>query len=90
MGDRGFRDVLHCNNRICAWDTNALLFAKELRDDFSGFDELPVRAQHCALTARLPMHHRDRSDDHLPYQAMAGEPDAVEIALDFFKEHPMP
>ncbi|HEY2969653.1 MAG TPA: type II toxin-antitoxin system VapC family toxin [Casimicrobiaceae bacterium] len=36
----------------------------------SGFDELPVRAQHGALTARLPMHHRDPFDRLLIAQAM--------------------
>jgi PIN domain nuclease of toxin-antitoxin system len=36
----------------------------------SGFDELPVRAQHCALTARLPAHHRDPFDHLLIAQAM--------------------
>ena len=36
----------------------------------SGFDELPVRAQHCALTARLPLHHRDPFDRLLIAQAM--------------------
>ena len=37
----------------------------------SGFDELPVRAQHSALTARLPPHHRDPFDRLLVAQAMA-------------------
>jgi len=36
----------------------------------SGFDELPVRAQHGALTARLAMHHRDPFDRLLIAQAM--------------------
>jgi PIN domain nuclease of toxin-antitoxin system len=36
----------------------------------SGFDELPVRAQHAALTARLPRHHRDPFDRLLVAQAM--------------------
>ena len=36
----------------------------------SGFDELPVRAQHTALTARLPMHHRDPFDRLLIAQAI--------------------
>lgn len=36
----------------------------------SGFDELPVRAQHGALTARLPAHHRDPFDRLLIAQAM--------------------
>jgi PIN domain nuclease of toxin-antitoxin system len=36
----------------------------------SGFDELPVRAQHGALTARLPLHHRDPFDRLLVAQAM--------------------
>ena len=36
----------------------------------SGFDELPVRAQHGALTARLPIHHRDPFDRLLIAQAM--------------------
>jgi PIN domain nuclease of toxin-antitoxin system len=36
----------------------------------SGFDELPVRAQHAALTARLPLHHRDPFDRILVAQAM--------------------
>jgi PIN domain nuclease of toxin-antitoxin system len=37
----------------------------------SGIDELPVRAQHAALTARLPRHHRDPFDRLLVAQAMA-------------------
>jgi len=37
----------------------------------SGFDELPVRAQHAALTARLPRHHRDPFDRLLVAQAMS-------------------
>ncbi|MEO8675730.1 MAG: type II toxin-antitoxin system VapC family toxin [Casimicrobiaceae bacterium] len=36
----------------------------------SGFDELSVRAQHCALTARLPGHHRDPFDRLLVAQAL--------------------
>ena len=36
----------------------------------SGFDELPVSAQHAALTARLPRHHRDPFDRLLVAQAM--------------------
>jgi PIN domain nuclease of toxin-antitoxin system len=36
----------------------------------SGFDELSVRAQHAALTARLPPHHRDPFDRLLVAQAM--------------------
>jgi PIN domain nuclease of toxin-antitoxin system len=36
----------------------------------SDFHELPVRAQHGALTARLPMHHRDPFDRILIAQAM--------------------
>ena len=36
----------------------------------SGFDELPVRAMHAALTARLPRHHRDPFDRLLVAQAM--------------------
>jgi PIN domain nuclease of toxin-antitoxin system len=36
----------------------------------SGFDELPVRAQHAALTARLPVHHRDPFDRLLIAQAI--------------------
>jgi len=36
----------------------------------SGFDELPVRAQHSALTARLPLHHRDPFDRLLIAQTM--------------------
>lgn len=36
----------------------------------SGFDELPVRARHCAMTARLPMRHRDPFDRLLIAQAM--------------------
>jgi PIN domain nuclease of toxin-antitoxin system len=37
----------------------------------SGFDELPVHAQHAALTARLPRHHRDPFDRLLVAQAMS-------------------
>jgi PIN domain nuclease of toxin-antitoxin system len=37
----------------------------------SGIDELPVRAQHAALTARLPRHHRDPFDRFLVAQAMS-------------------
>lgn len=37
----------------------------------SGIDELPVRAQHAALTARLPRHHRDPFDRLLVAQAMS-------------------
>lgn len=37
----------------------------------SGLDELPVRAQHAALTARLPRHHRDPFDRLLIAQAMS-------------------
>jgi len=37
----------------------------------SGLDELPVRAHHAALTARLPAHHRDPFDRLLVAQAMA-------------------
>jgi PIN domain nuclease of toxin-antitoxin system len=36
----------------------------------SGFDELPVRAQHAALTGRLPAHHRDPFDRLLIAQAL--------------------
>jgi len=36
----------------------------------SGFDELAVSAQHAALTARLPAHHRDPFDRMLVAQAM--------------------
>lgn len=36
----------------------------------SGIDELPVRAQHAALTSRLPRHHRDPFDRLLVAQAM--------------------
>jgi PIN domain nuclease of toxin-antitoxin system len=36
----------------------------------SGFDELPIRASHAALTARLPGHHRDPFDRLLVAQAM--------------------
>jgi PIN domain nuclease of toxin-antitoxin system len=36
----------------------------------SGFDELPVRSQHGALTARLPGHHRDPFDRLLVAQAI--------------------
>jgi PIN domain nuclease of toxin-antitoxin system len=36
-----------------------------------GLDELPVRAQHAALTARLPRHHRDPFDRILVAQAMS-------------------
>ena len=36
----------------------------------SGLDELPVRAEHAALTARLPRHHRDPFDRLLVAQAM--------------------
>ena len=36
----------------------------------SGFDELPLRAQHGALTARLPGHHRDPFDRLLVAQAI--------------------
>jgi PIN domain nuclease of toxin-antitoxin system len=36
----------------------------------SGFDELPIRAQHCALTTRLPEHHRDPFDRVLIAQAI--------------------
>ena len=36
----------------------------------SGFDELFVRAQHAALTARLPPHHRDPFDRLLVAQAL--------------------
>ncbi len=36
----------------------------------SGFDELPVRSAHAALTARLPGHHRDPFDRLLIAQAM--------------------
>jgi PIN domain nuclease of toxin-antitoxin system len=37
----------------------------------SGFAELSVRGQHAALTARLPMHHRDPFDRLLVAQAMS-------------------
>ena len=37
----------------------------------SGFDELPVRARHAALTAQLPLHHRDPFDRILVAQALA-------------------
>jgi PIN domain nuclease of toxin-antitoxin system len=37
----------------------------------SGFDELPIRAQHAALTAQLPPHHRDPFDRVLVAQAIA-------------------
>ena len=37
----------------------------------SGIEELPVRAQHAALTAQLPRHHRDPFDRLLVAQAMA-------------------
>jgi PIN domain nuclease of toxin-antitoxin system len=36
----------------------------------SGFDELPIRSSHAALTARLPGHHRDPFDRLLVAQAM--------------------
>jgi PIN domain nuclease of toxin-antitoxin system len=36
----------------------------------SGFDELPIRSTHAALTARLPGHHRDPFDRILIAQAM--------------------
>jgi PIN domain nuclease of toxin-antitoxin system len=39
----------------------------------TGFEELPVRANHAAATARLPMHHRDPFDRLLVAQA-AQEP----------------
>ena len=36
----------------------------------SGFDELPIRSQHAALTAQLPEHHRDPFDRLLVAQAI--------------------
>ena len=36
----------------------------------SEFAELPVRSEHCALTARLPRHHRDPFDRLLVAQAL--------------------
>ena len=36
----------------------------------SGFDELPISAQHAAPAARLPRHHRDPFDRLLVAQAM--------------------
>jgi PIN domain nuclease of toxin-antitoxin system len=36
----------------------------------SGFDELPIRSQHGALTSRLPGHHRDPFDRLLVAQAI--------------------
>ena len=36
----------------------------------SGFDELPVRAAHAALTGQLPAHHRDPFDRLLVAQAI--------------------
>ncbi|HXX85726.1 MAG TPA: type II toxin-antitoxin system VapC family toxin [Casimicrobiaceae bacterium] len=36
----------------------------------SGLDELPIRAEHAALTARLPTHHRDPFDRLLVAQAL--------------------
>lgn len=37
----------------------------------SGFDELPVRATHAALTGKLPAHHRDPFDRLLVAQAIS-------------------
>lgn len=54
----------------------------------SGFDELPVHAQHAALTARLPRHHRDPFDRLLVAQAMT-EPArllTVDAALGLYSE----
>lgn len=54
----------------------------------SGIDELPVRAQHAALTARLPRHHRDPFDRLLVAQAMS-EPArllTVDAALEPYSE----
>jgi len=38
----------------------------------SGFEELPITAQHAAAVAALPLHHRDPFDRLLIAQAMAG------------------
>jgi PIN domain nuclease of toxin-antitoxin system len=54
----------------------------------SGIDELPVRAQHAALTAQLPRHHRDPFDRLLLAQAMT-EPArllTVDAALETYSE----
>jgi PIN domain nuclease of toxin-antitoxin system len=54
----------------------------------SGIDELPVRAQHAALTAQLPRHHRDPFDRLLVAQAMT-EPArllTVDAALEPYSE----
>jgi len=37
----------------------------------TGFTEMPIRSRHAALTARLPMHHRDPFDRLLVAQAMS-------------------
>ena len=36
----------------------------------SGFQELPIRAEHCAAVSQLPLHHRDPFDHLLLAQAI--------------------